>query len=49
VKKTSTAVDVPVSASIETFAAPTPRSSTWNTNAPEIGSESAETTRQATV
>ena len=27
----------------------TPRSITWNTKAPEIGSESAETTRQATV
>ena len=34
---------------METFAAPTPRSRTWNTKAPEIGSESDETTRQATV
>ena len=37
-----------VSASMETLA-PDPRSMTWNTNAPETGSESAETTRQPTV
>ena len=48
VNRTSTDCDVAVRASIETVAA-TPRSSTWNTNAPEMGSESAETARHATV
>ena len=47
-KRASTDAGVPVSDSSEMLA-PTPRSCTWKTYAPEIGSESAETTRQATV
>ena len=48
-KATSTAAEVPVSDSSDSPAAVSLRRWTWKTKAPEIGSESAEIARQATV
>ena len=48
-KKASTVFEFPVRESSVTAPDVTPRSCTWKTNAPEIGSESAEMARHATV